>query len=252
MANERTEAPQTTTAADKLRNWLALWVSISSIVVILIFGVVVIAWSDGKRDEAIRLVWTGVLPLVGSWVGTILAYFFSNESLRTATQTVTTLTQHLTAQERLRATKVRDKMIRRTDFKSVDNRPLDQIPVTDARQKLETAKVNRLIVLDANDLPKLVVHRSFIDRYLAGKALVQPPANLANLTLKNLVDDPAFQPLLTSTFETVREEATLEEAKAKMDQTPNCQDIFVTRTGSRSEAVLGWITNVIIEENAKL
>ena len=250
MANDRADAGQTP-PADKFRNWLALWVSISSIIVILFFGVAVIGWAK-EKEEAIRLVWTGVLPLVGSWVGTILAYFFSSESLRTATQSVTTLTQHLTAQDRLRSIPVRDKMIRRADFKATENRPFDQIQIVKAREQLEAGKVNRLIVLDGNDLPKLVVHRSTIDRYLAAKALAQQAANLTNLTLKEMVEDPSFQALLGSTYETVREDATLAEAKAKMDQTPNCQDIFVTRNGSRSEAILGWITNIVIEENSKL
>ncbi|HEX7516361.1 MAG TPA: hypothetical protein VF345_03640 [Chthoniobacterales bacterium] len=32
----------------------------------------------------------------------------------------------------------------------------------------------------------------------------------------------------------------------------NCYDIFVTTTGSASEPVTGWITNDIINENAKV
>jgi hypothetical protein len=239
-------------SADKVRNWLALWVSILSIIVVLILGILTISLGTAEpgRKDAVQLVLTGVLPLIGSWVGTILAYFFSSESLRTATQSVQTL---LTSQERLRSIPVRDKMIRRADMKAVETRPLGQILLVEVKQRLENAGVNRLIVLDANDYPKLVVHMSSLDRYLATMSMAQsPPVDLGGLTLQDMLDNPTMQPLLSSTFETVREEATLAEAKAQMDQTPHCQDIFVTRTGSRSEPVLGWITNIILEENSRV
>jgi hypothetical protein len=31
-----------------------------------------------------------------------------------------------------------------------------------------------------------------------------------------------------------------------------CQDVFVTKAGTRNEPILGWITNAIIEDNAKV
>lgn len=84
------------------------------------------------------------------------------------------------------------------------------------------------------------------------QSLVQLPApNIRSLTLKDVQDDLAFQPRLSSTFETVQENATLTDAKAKMDSL-RAVNVFVTRNGSQSEAVLGWINNVIIEENATL
>jgi hypothetical protein len=235
-----------------VRNWLAWSVTMSSLFIILVLAIAVI-WAAEKKEDAVKLVLAAVLPLLGSWVGTILAYFYSSESLKNATSSVATLTQHLTGLDRLRATLVRDKMIKRADFKGVETRPLNVIKVSEARQTLEAAGVNRLMVLDANDIPKLVVHRSLLDRFVATKSLAAPPpANLSDLTLKDMMDDPVFRALLGSTFEMVREEATLAEVKSRMERTPNCQDIFVTRTGSKSEPALGWITNVIIEENSRV
>jgi hypothetical protein len=75
---------------DTVRNSLALSVSILSIVGVLVLSIVVIrvATTEVERKDAAQLVLTAVLPLIGSWVGTVLAYFFSSESLRTATQSV--------------------------------------------------------------------------------------------------------------------------------------------------------------------
>lgn len=48
----------------------------------------------------------------------------------------------------------------------------------------------------------------------------------------------------------MKREATLADAKSAMDSLPNCQDVFVTQGGTRNEEVQGWVTNVIIAENA--
>jgi hypothetical protein len=238
---------------DGIRNALALSVSLLSIgVVAVLAGLAIGLAAPGTRERAVQLVLTAVLPLVGSWVGTILAFFFSGENLRTATESVATLQRELTSQERLRSIPVQDKMIKRAGMKAVETRPFDQIRIGEAIQNLEAAKVNRLVVLDADDRPRLVVHRSLLDRYLASKNLAAPSANHADLTVQDMLNDAAFKDLLASTFETVQEAATLAEAKAKMEQTPNCQDVFVTRNGSRSEAVLGWITNVILEDSSRV
>jgi hypothetical protein len=237
------------------RNALALTVTSLAFVGILTLAVtaIVVAPAD-KRDQAVQLVLTGVLPLFGSWVGTILAFFFSSESLRTATNSVAALTQQLTGTDRLRSTPVRDAMIRRADLKGVETRPFDQVKIADALKKLDDEKINRLLVFaDGSDQPLLVVHRSFFDRFLAAKVLAVPPvADPGQRSLKEMLDDPNFKTLLASTFETVGEGATLADAKERMARTPNCQDVFVTRSGARTDPVLGWVTNVTIEEKSKV
>jgi hypothetical protein len=239
---------------DTFRNWLALSVSLSSIVLILVLAVALIV-CDSKKVEVARLVLTAVLPLIGSWVGTILAYFFSSENLRAATNSVATLAQ-LSAQDRLRSVPGRDKMIPRAAMKGVVVGALNRITVLQGRQKLDADQVNRLIVLDPNDVAQLVLHRSTLDRFLVTRSLAQAqpqaPAALANLTLQDIVEDPAFKPMLATTFAMVREDATLADAKAVMEALPNCHDVLVTRNGTRNEPVLGWVTNVIIRENARV
>jgi hypothetical protein len=51
---------------------------------------------------------------------------------------------------------------------------------------------------------------------------------------------------------TVKEDATLADAKDAMDHAQDCQDVFVTKAGTKDEEVLGWITNNIIQDNAKV
>jgi hypothetical protein len=82
---------------------------------------------------------------------------------------------------------------------------------------------------------------------------------MANLSLADLLADPQFGPVLRGSFGLVKSDATLADAKSAMDKasaalgsTGNCYDIFATATGSASEPILGWITNDIINDNAKV
>jgi hypothetical protein len=114
-------------------------------------------------------------------------------------------------------------------------------------------------VLDDKDYPRYVIHRSTIDKFLANKAVEGASKatdqkklsdDLKKLTLHDLIEN---EPGLRRSFGLVREDSTLADVKALMDALGNeCQDIFVTKTGSYTDPVLGWITNVIIEENSKL
>jgi hypothetical protein len=58
--------------------------------------------------------------------------------------------------------------------------------------------------------------------------------------------------MFEATFETVAEDATLADAKTKMDKLPQCLDIFVTKNGTKNEPIIGWLTNLIIVESAKV
>ncbi len=52
--------------------------------------------------------------------------------------------------------------------------------------------------------------------------------------------------LITESLAFVPVNATVADAKMAMEQTEDCQDVFVTQAGSKSESVLGWLTNVDI------
>jgi len=111
-----------------------------------------------------------------------------------------------------------------------------------------------------------IVHLSKIEKYLADKALpASPPAGgappapiIADLTLADLFKDVKPESVFKN-FTCVKDSATLADAKVAMDSmtnTPgvegNCYDVFITATGDAKEPVLGWITNDIINANAKV
>src|SRR5713226_1358319 len=94
------------------RFWLAIGVTIVSIIAVAVLAMQVI---DHAKDKDIagnaQNVLNSVLPLLGTWVGTILAYYFSKENFEAATKSVTELAKQITPQEKLKAALAKDKMI---------------------------------------------------------------------------------------------------------------------------------------------
>ncbi len=250
MANGNNEKPDT----GNLRNILAMGITSLSVVGVITLAVIIILKSD-KVSETATTILTAVLPLLGTWVGTVLAYYFSKENFLAATQSAKEL---LTPQEKLRSTPVKGKMIPKDQMhveKVTAAVPASQITLFEMLERLERAKKgDRIPVLKDNDVPLCIIHRSLIDRFLTKKSRSKPPLpDLSTFTLQNVLDDADFKKRLEDTsFATVREDGTLADAKDAMDKTPDCQDVFVTSGGTKFEPVTGWITNVIIIDNARV
>jgi 5S rRNA maturation endonuclease (ribonuclease M5) len=227
---------------------------ISIVGVIALACVIVFTSGAAERSNVAKEVLAVVLPLLGSWVGTVLAFYFSKENFEAATRSVTELAKQITPQERLVSTPVRDKMIPK-DKLLFRRLPPDQVKLVETLDALDAAKKgNRVPVFADKDFPGYVIHRSMIDRYLADKARQGvDPAKVAQLTLQDLLtESPDIAKAFETSFATVAETASLADAKNAMDRLPQCQDVFVTRRGTKDEEVLGWITNVVIADNSQV
>ena len=77
-----------------------------------------------------------------------------------------------------------------------------------------------------------------IDKFLV-KTIMLPggAANVANLTLADLLDDPEMKDIFESTFVVVKRLVTLAEAQSAMLTRPGCSDVFVTAGGKLDEPV---------------
>lgn len=231
------------------RDWLAMLLLIFSVFSVSALAVTIIV---KNKDEATHVM-SAVLPLLGSWVGTVLAFYFSKDNFAAATKSVAEMTKQITSQEKLATILARDKMIPKAQMFTV--------PATGSQKLKEileglaqSRRGMRIPFLAQQDFPQFVIHRSAIDQFLAQKALnpSSPPLDLAGITLDELLNDTDWKDKIAQSIATVREDATLADVKAIMDQNPNCQDVFITKGGTKTEPVLGWITNVIIEDNTKL
>ncbi|AEB08391.1 hypothetical protein [Desulfobacca acetoxidans] len=231
------------------REKLSIWITWTSIIGVLGLSIVMIisAWQD---KDTRTMVFTAALPLFGAWVGTILAFYFGKENFEAATRSVTAIARTVGVMEKLTEIPVRNKMIPRNEM-LVETSPPDKIILVDALQKLQEKL--RLPILNDQGHVTYIVHRSAIDNYLVKKALQTPTPDLKTLTLQNLLDEDAeLKKWLGESFATVEEGASLAKAKIIMDNLDKCEDIFVTRNGTKKEPVIGWVTNGIIQEAAKL
>jgi hypothetical protein len=219
---------------------------------VIMLVVIGLFFAVGSGNQASQTILTAVLPLLGAWVGAVIAFYFSSKNLESATKSVQNLVGGLTGAAKLKTVPTKDKMIKKDQMylsKTAD----DTLPIAKMLSDLEAAKKgNRIPVLYDKDYPRYVIHRSTIDRFLANKAIDEKTLSddLKKLTLHDLIEN---QPGLRHSFGVVKEDSTLADVKALMDALGNqCQDVFVTKTGSYSEPVLGWVTNVILENNSKV
>jgi hypothetical protein len=161
------------------------------------------------------------------------------------------LAQQLSPLDRLRQIPIKDKMISK-DQMLMKQDPVDALKISDVLKEMESAhKGERLPVVDNQFAAKYIMHRSMLNAYLAEAAAVG--ANVTTLTFKDLFTaKPNLLKLFETSFAVVSQSATLAEAKTAMDQAPQCEDVFVTATGKRSDAIVGWVTDNIIQDNLKV
>jgi len=237
------------------RDWLALSTIFLSILSIAVLAVVVIFTPQQK--ETSQLVFSSLLPLCGSWVGTILAYYFSKENFESASRSVSEIAkQMITSQDKLKSLSVLQVMKPRTQI-FYKQMPLDQCIVSDVLTALKVQKKGkRLPILNASYAIIYMIHQSSIDHYLALQLLNKNSASAQRaspLTLQDLLNESEeLKHMFESSFAVVSSQATLADAKQMMDLTPSCQDVFVTLNGHKDEPVLGWITNVDILEHSRI
>jgi hypothetical protein len=229
--------------------------------------------SDKSADTA-KYVFGAVLPLLGTWVGAVLAHYFQKENLAAANQSITDLAAKVAGTDKL-STPVKTVMIRPDRIGTLPDNIAgnadDKIKLSDLVTHLDTAiKADRLSIFKDNKKTgpaSRVLHRSIIERFITKQALPADDAakakldaaQIANLTLADLMNDKELGPVVLGSFALVKSDATLADAKNAMDNVSaalgsagNCYDVFVTDNGKADEAVIGWITNDIINENAKV
>lgn len=237
------------------RFWLAIGVTVISIVSVAALAAIIIISTIEPKDKAevgMRVLGT-VLPLLGTWVGTVLAYYFSKENFEAATRSVTELAKQITPQEKLKSTPVSKVMILRKDMFEKTG-PTSSLKLNDILTDLENAKKgDRIPILGSTKGEvQYIFHRSIVDRFLALQARSGKSASeLAALTFDDLLKDADLRKIALA-FGVVKLDSTLSDAADVMNRDVNCQDVFVTQSGARDEGVLGWITNNIIQENAKV
>ena len=220
------------------RGKLAYITLICSGIAITLLAIVAISVSGG--DEAITI-FNMVLPVIASWVGTILAFYFGRENFESANQQVRELVQKLTPEQRAEkpVTSIMRYIRDMTTFQIPNGKNEDDVKLSEIRAKF-TESISRMPIIDSESKPLYILHNSSIDKYIvSGKD--------EKNSLKIFLGEQKAKGIEYSVgkgYVVVSESATISFAKKKMEEANPCQDIFITKEGSVDEPLSGWISNV--------
>lgn len=229
---------------------IAKIVLIFSFAVIGVLGTSAIIFSDGKDIKDILSL---LLPVVGTWVGTVIAFYFSRENFKSATKSSEALIKKLTFNEKLESVTAQEAMTKIKDISYYDIKKenseillktdiIDQYMEKNDRKRLPFFKDKKI---------KYMLHRSIIDQYLVNIS-TESDKNLIEYTLADFIGDSKNQIIATQSFETVLSDVKLSKVKQVMDNNKSCSDVFVTQDGTVDSEVLGWITNAKIMSHANV
>ena len=238
---------------DQTRNWLALGLPGVSLLLLIIISSTYLILS-GDKAAAAQTIFNSTLPLIGTWVGTVLAFYFTSHSFNAAARNARAMINQLTSQEELEQILVKDVMIpmERAGALSIDETG-DNIKIQDMLDRFNSNNHERLPIVDKNGCIKYMAHRSMIDRFLVKTLTANPGQKISDLTLANMLNDEDSKKVLSGSFKALHADSNLAHAKVFIDdKTAHCSDVFATEDGTPNTKALGWVTNVIIAEKATL
>jgi hypothetical protein len=207
---------------DRTARWLSIGTVGGALVVVGTLAGVAICLAEGDtHGQVAREVLQMTFPVVSTWVGTVLAYYFSRENYVAVADKNMQLLARDAKLQGIRVSAVMIPLAKMTVLRlDAAKAQLKHVLKTQILPVLGTT--NRLPILDASEHPEAIVHRSAIDRFIV--------ATGDAATLDQLLADPKVGTQVKSIV-TVGPDANLSDAKRAMDAVPGCSDVFVTDNG---------------------
>jgi hypothetical protein len=234
---------------DRNRHRLARIVVLGSFLTIfLLVGALLAIGQSGSPTEIAQNTFNTVLPVLAGWVGTVLAFYFSAQSLERTSNTLDRAIASQTAARPLGPVdRVSENMIPIGSIRGsfdLSRQPPNEIFLSEIERRFKEGEDNqpitRLIFLE-NKVFRYILHASALSAFLLN---IRPPAEREKLTFADLLADPETAWQISKLVAVVSASATLGEAKSALESVTGAQDIIVTASGKSNEPMLGWITNV--------
>ncbi len=221
------------------RETIAMTVIIVSIFLLIFIGAfAIMGAADGKKGEAAIDVMTMVLPVVATWVGTVIAFYFGRENFEAANEQVNRLVERIPGGQKVQST---ISSIMRTLAKTTHIRDSNSLNLDLQNIKAHfTDQITRIIIVDDDNYPKYVIHESRIDNYLNDG---RSASDTLDAFLENRKAKTGFGFEANAGFVTVAKDISIAEAKRDMQAVAGCQDIIITEKGGDREPMLGWVSN---------
>ena len=242
------------------RFWLSIIIVIASIGILVLVTLLDFDENKGLSPETI---FTAIVGLVGSWVGAIIAFYYTKDNFESASRNTQNLVSQISKRS-LDQILAKDTMIGLSQMNYLvleEGKKESDYKLKDLLDKY-FENFNRLPVFASNKFPRYVIHRSMIDKFLSRKLFntgdekVDPD----KLSLQSMLEDKDYEKMIKA-FVTGSREDTLSTIKNRMDaivieQSNNDKvyiaDAFITESGTAKSPVIGWITNVEINKKSKV
>lgn len=243
---EKVQSNESTDVRNRER--IALGVLIVSLLAVLGISITVIftAKNDNRETLATRVL-DSTLPLYGTWVGTILAFYFSRNAFEAASNSAIRIQQGASGSISVPSP---NDTLNTIELKSLENglifslndlhKPLQEVVVD-----LENKGRYRIIVLNANNQFVDLIYRINAETYLKTPPGTDPdsPTVSEYLDWRNSQGENA-----KPTVVFLPESATLADAYIKMTATMGCRDVIVTVDGKDTNPVIVYVTDYDIEQ----
>jgi hypothetical protein len=230
----------------KFRNRIARWVVGGSLVGIILISIAVL-WTASDRASAARSVFGSVLPLLGTWVGTVLAFYFAKDNFEAATQSTLQLTGLLSPDTLVAKVMIPRASIIGKELKA--NETASSVTVGDLRALMDSSKKKRIPIFDSNGAVQWVVHDSLLLAFAATENKAIDDATVLSKTLSDILAKPPLA-TLAKAVAFVGVDATIATARTKLQSVAGSNDVFVTATGDGTERVVGWLTNSLLASSS--
>jgi len=211
------------------RNLLAIITIAFSIIAIIIVSWVYINKND--EAEATERVFSALLPLFATWVGTVLAFYFGRENFEAASdryeQIITKLSPEVLDDIEVSKIMITEKTMVKKEYDTIKSKT-----VKDLITFLELVDKSRLPILEGGK-PKYLIHKPLLDTVIGEDA--------ANANMK-LTDFEAKYKDEISCYITVNGNEILESVISKLNK-KKCKDGYVIDEDGK---VIGWVTDTLI------
>src|SRR5205814_2663536 len=163
--------------AKTVTTWALVAILAIAALIILVAGINAIRFPEKEqRDQFFdiaKYVLGVLLPVIGAWVGTVLAFYFGQVNFEAASKSAANLVSQLSPREKLQAKPVSGAMMKINDVttftipadKTEADITIKQL-IEEGFEKDRSKPRNRLPILDAEGRGKYVIHRSLVDAFV--------------------------------------------------------------------------------------
>lgn len=245
---------------------IVTWLSAGILVILLLMAFFYMCCKDCPAFENIKTLFNILLPVIGTWMGTMLAFYFSKENFKAANEQAANLANSMNNDNASVQASVTDIMIKPNDSILLLLKDMDEFKgktLSELIQKMEETNSDRLPILEKDTLKFIfLIYRTTIERFIVAVAKGEVKIKGAAVA-SDAIPGLKMQDMFDSDFKLFKDienykacflpvGATMDKVKEAMQNNAICQDVFITATGKSDEKVEGWITNLMVIEKAAL